>query len=82
MPVYSEDDRAKARQICSLEIRRIQEALTEEQVNENGWLALGCIQGVYALGAVGVDDHCQFIKELAAAEVRRLTELRAISGRR
>jgi hypothetical protein len=82
MPEYAEDDRAKARQICSLEIHRIQEAHTAEQINEKGRLALGCIQGFYSLGAVSVDDHCQFIKELAAAEVRRLTELGVISDRR
>lgn len=79
---YSEEDRAKARQICNLEIHRIQEAHTAEQINEKGWLALGCIQGVYALGAVSVDEHCHFMKELAAAEVRRLTELGVISDRR
>jgi hypothetical protein len=82
MREYSEDDRAKARQICSLEMHRIQEAQTAEQINEKGWLALGCIQGVYAAGAVSVDEHCQFIKELAAAEVRRLTELGFISDLR
>lgn len=32
-------------------------------------------------GAVSVDDHCHFIKEVAAAEVLRLTEMGVISDR-
>lgn len=81
MPLYTEEDRVKARHICDVEIRRIRGARTPEQVNEKGWLALGCIQAVYELEAVSVEEHCQLIKELAAAEVQRLAELRAISGR-
>jgi hypothetical protein len=81
MPLYTEEDRVKARQICNVEISRIREALTPEQVNEKGWVALGCIQGIYALRAVSIAAHCQLIKDLAAAEVQRLVDLRAISGR-
>lgn len=81
MPFYTEEDRVKARHICDVEIGRIREARTPAQVNEKGWLALGCIQGIYELEAVSVAEHCQLIKELAAVEVQRLADLRAIPGR-
>lgn len=81
MPLYTDEDRVKARHICDVEISRIRDARTPEQVNEKGWLALGCIQGMYALRAVSIADHCQLIKDLAAAEVQRLADLRAIPGR-
>ena len=81
MPQYTKEERAKARHICDAEISHIREASTSEQVNERGWLALGCIQGIYELEAVSVAEHSQFIKDLAAAEVQRLDYLRAISGR-
>jgi hypothetical protein len=81
MPLYTEEDRVKARHICDIEISHIREASTPKQVDERGWLALGCIQGMYALEAVSIAEHCQFIKDLAAAEAQRLAELRVILGR-
>lgn len=81
MPLYTEEDRVKARHICDVEISRIREACTPDQVNENGWLALGYIQGIYALKAVSIAEHCQLIKKLAAAEAQRLADLRAITVR-
>lgn len=81
MPQYTEEERVKALHICNAEISHIREASTPEQVNDRGWLALGCIQGIYELEAVSVDEHAQFIKDLAAAEVQRLADLKAISGR-
>ncbi|SAM32902.1 hypothetical protein [Pseudomonas sp. 1 R 17] len=81
MPLYTEEDRAKARHICNAEISHIREASTPGQVNERGWLALGYIQGIYELEAVSVAEHCQLIKDLADAEVQRLADLKAISGR-
>ena len=81
MTLYTEEDRLKAHRICEAEVSHILEAHTPEQVNERGWLALGCIQGMYAMEAVSIAEHCQFIKDLAAAEVQRLAELRVLPGR-
>jgi len=80
MPIYTEEERRRARQVCEKEINRIREAQTSEQVNERGWLALGYIQAVYALEAVKVGEHCQLIKELAATEVQSLIKLRETKG--
>ena len=76
MLIYNEEHQRTARGVCEDVIHRIRESGSVEQVNEKGWLALGHIQAFYAIKAVTVEEHCQLIVDLAAAEVQRIVDLK------